>query len=133
MNKFKENDKVYFIDIYGYIWSGTIDDIFHANSADEDYAHLKYVKNPYNGNTFGSCDIRLINIYPTLQAAEDANHEHSEKAKNEYRKQINSVNDLVKIMFKNPCGGSEDIDWGLREVVIEKAKELLNIDLEKDK
>ena len=120
MNKFKENDKVYFIDMYGYIWSGTIDAIFHANSADEEYAHLKYVKNPYNGNTFGSCDIRLINIYPTLQAAEDANHEHSEK-------------DLVKIMFKHPCGGTEDIDWELRKIVIEKAKELLNIDLEKDK
>lgn len=59
MNKFKANDKVYFIDIYGYIWSGTIDDIFHANSADEEYAHLKYVKNPYNGNAFGSCDYKI--------------------------------------------------------------------------
>lgn len=33
-------------------------------------------------------------------------------------------------MFNNPCGGSEDIDWELREVVIEKAKELLNLNLE---
>ena len=72
-------------------------------------------------------------ISKRLQAAEDANHEHSEKAKDTYRKQISSVNDLVKIMFKHPCGGTEDIDWELREVVIEKAKELLNIDLEKDK
>lgn len=133
MNKFKENDKVYFIDVYGYIWSGTIDAIFHAKSADEEYAHLKYVKNPYSGTAFGSCDIRLIDLYTTLQAAQDANDKHSEKAKEEYRNQIKSVNDLVKIMFKSPCGGTENIDWELREVVIEKAKELLNIDLEKDK
>jgi hypothetical protein len=35
-------------------------------------------------------------------------------------------------MFNNPYGGTEDIDWELREVVIEKAKKLLDIDLEKE-
>lgn len=133
MSKFKANDKVYFIDIYGYIWSGTIDDIFHANTSDEDYAHIKYVKNPYNGSTFGACDIRLTSIYKTLQDAKNANRKHSDAIINKYKSQINSVSDLVKLMFNNPCGGTEDIDWELREVVIEKAKELLDLDLEEDK
>lgn len=132
MMNFKVGDNVYFIDIYRYIWKGTISEIFHASTSDEEYAHITNAKNPYDNTKHGSCDIRISSIYETLQDAENANYKHSETAKNNYRNQINSVTDLVKIMFNNPCGGTEDIDWELREVVIEKAKELLNIDLEKE-
>ena len=132
MKNLKVGDVVYFIDIYRHIWKGIISELFHVNTSDEEYAHITNAKDPYYNITYGSCNIRVTNIYGTLQEAENANKRHSDTIINEYRNQIKSVNDLVKIMFRNPCGGSEDIDWELREVVIEKAKELLNLNLEED-
>lgn len=133
MKNLKVGDVVYFIDIYRHIWKGIVSELFHANTSDEEYAHITNAKNPYDNSTYGSCDIRVTNIYETLQEAENTNKRHSDIIQNEYREQIKSVEDLVKIIFNNPCGGSEDIDWELREVVIEKAKELLNLDLEEMK
>ena len=132
MKNLKVGDVVYFISTYRHIWKGIVSELFHSNTSDKEYAHITNAKSPYNDMTYGSCDICIDNIYETLNDAQNANRRHSDIIKNGYREQINSIEDLVKIMFNNPYGGSEDIDWELREVVIEKAKELLNLNLEED-
>lgn len=132
MKNLKVGDVVYFINTYRHIWKGIVSELFHSNTSDKEYAHITNAKSPYDDSTYGSCDICTDNIYETLNDAQNANKRHSDTLQNEYREQIKSVEDLVKIMFNNPCGGSEDIDWELREVVIEKAKELLNLNLEED-
>lgn len=132
MKNLKTGDVVFFIDNYRHIWKGIISEIFHPNTIDKEYAHIINAKDPYYNSTYGSCDICTDNIYETLKDAQNANKRHSDLIENNYRNQIKSVEDLVKIMFNNPCGGTEDIDWELRTVVIEKAKELLNLNLEEN-
>lgn len=132
MNNLKIGDVVYFIDTYRHIWKGIISKTFHSNTSDKEYAHITNAKSPYDDTTYGSCNICIDNIFETLKDAQDANKKYSDRIQDEYRDKIKSVEDLVKIMFSNPCGGTEDIDWELREVVIEKAKELLNLNLEED-
>lgn len=47
------------------------------------------------------------------------------------KKEIKDVNDLIKFMFDHvvSSGAEEYVDWDARITVIERTKELLNIEL----
>ena len=66
-------------------------------------------------------------LYKSEQAGRDAAKAESERIRNEYRKKINSVEDLVIFLFNNDTSGCEYSDYDARAVAIEKAAELLNM------
>lgn len=75
----------------------------------------------------GVCERPTSALYKTAQECLDAMKRESERIKNEYRKEINSVEDLVVFMFNHDVSYCEYQDSDAREVAIEKAKELLGM------
>ena len=109
---FKEGQEVYTIDWYSY-------SIRKAKIVSVDYREESiYVKFEYVENT-----VSIENIFVTEKEARDAKNKKIENTKNEYRKQINSVEDLVVFLFNHCINGDEYTDYEAREVAIEKAKE----------
>ena len=70
--------------------------------------------------------------YPSHEAALAAQKAENERICDEYREQIQTVEDLVKFMYdENVCNGAvEYTDWNARQIAREKAKELLNLELD---
>ena len=66
-------------------------------------------------------------LYKSEQACREAAKAESERIRNEYRKKINSIEDLVIFLFNTDTSGCEYSDYNARAVAIEKAAELLNI------
>lgn len=65
-------------------------------------------------------------LYKSEKEARDAAEAESQRIRNEYRKKINSVDDLVVFLFNSETCG-EFADYDARAVAIEKAAELLDM------
>lgn len=129
----KIGQRVWFETQYSPILKGTIEKIFHDESSGKEFAHITDVTSAYHNFRFSPIDVEVSKLATSLESYQKRKKEQNDKIQNEYRAKIQSVEDLVRITFKNPCNAAEEYtDWLLREVVIEKAKELLNIDLEKE-
>lgn len=83
----------------------------------------------HNPHAFISCS--SDRIFPSYTAAMHALQQIAEDSKNRYRNEIPSKKDLLTFMFTHPCTG-DDIDYNARDVVVEKCKELFDIDIEKE-
>lgn len=129
----KIGQQVWFDTPYSLILKGAIEKIFHDEYSGKKIAHITNVTAAYGNFRFSPIDVETSKLATSLESYQTRKKEQNDKIQNEYRAKIQSVEDLVRITFKNPCNAAEEYtDWLLRKVVIEKAKELLNIDLEKE-
>lgn len=129
----KIGQNVWFDTPYSPVLKGTIEKIFHDESSGKELAHIINVTTAYDNFRFSPVDVEVSKLATSLESYQQREKERNDKIQNEYRAKIQSVEDLVRITFKNPCNAAEEYtDWLLQDVVIEKAKELLNIDLEKE-
>lgn len=71
-------------------------------------------------------------LYSTKEELLCAEKEKSRKRIEKFKEEIKDVKDLIQFMSDNvvSTGAEEYVDWNARTAVIERAKELLNIDLE---
>ena len=113
---FVVGDTVFF-EQYGFIYEAVIDDINNG-----------IVK--LNWKQGGTSHKKIGDIYSTYNDCFEALKCKLDKIKNGYRSQIKSVKDLVVFMYNHCVARAEEYtDWEAREVVAEKAKELLEIEL----
>lgn len=83
-----------------------------------------------NNNAMLSGYVKEDDIYKSKSDAEKAYKEEIQNRIKEYKSRINTVEDLVKFMFnENVSYGEEYTDYEARQAAIEKAKELLGIEL----
>lgn len=131
METIKIGQQVWFNIPFSGLLTGIIDAISYDEKLDEEVTYISNVEHAYSNDS-----IPYPNMYQyasRLYASKEEYENSLNQIKDDYRNKIQSVTDLVRIMFETPCNGAEEYaDWLLRDVVIEKAKELLNIDLEKE-
>lgn len=124
--KFKIAKKVYFYDkMLDMVLSGKIAAI--DNTYDEECFLILDVRT-MAGEFIGCKTIRASKLFDT--PAECVAQKNSDNAKiiDDYKNQINSVEDLVRFLYLNPCNGAEEYtDWLAAEAAKQKALELLNI------
>lgn len=124
--KFWIGDIVYFIEH----WTDSCHKarVLNINKTHEEgivYAELEDLTIP------GETGCKIENVYLSEEECNNAIKAKEDAQKQEYLNSIKSVEDLVRFMYSHhvsTCG--EYTDWCARSVVREKAKELLNIDLE---
>jgi hypothetical protein len=86
-----------------------------------------YIRNNY---AMLSGYVKEDDIYKSKSDAEKAYKEEIQNRIKEYKSRINTVEDLVKFMFnENVTCAEEYTDYEARQAAIEKAKELLGIEL----
>lgn len=89
-----------------------------------DFADLKWIDG-------GSNTMRLTKLYHTYEECLNAKELKSKQTIENYKSQIKTIEDLVKFMYNNCVACAEEYtDWDARKAAAERAKELLDIDLE---
>lgn len=80
----------------------------------------------------GTNSMLVEDLYSTKEELLCAEKEKSRKRIEKFKEEIKDVKDLIQFMFDNvvSTGAEEYADWDARTAVIERSKELLNIDLE---
>lgn len=120
MNKFKENDMVYFISGWNeYPLRGVIKTFTMLDNTK--YAIISGI------TIIGTWTVKLENVYTTEKECMDAIQNKNDAIKQKYMDGIKSIQDLVKFMY----GNMDCENWNEKEVAKIKTKELLNIDLDK--
>lgn len=117
-NRYKIGDKVWWFDPWGTLRWGIIYDM------DDHIAAIH--ENGRKGSCTGS---RLDNCWPSEDECRKAEAQRSELQTAEYRESITSVEDLVKFLFEHDVNG-EDPNYDAQRAAKERAKELLNLDIE---
>lgn len=75
--------------------------------------------------------VPLEQAWETEKEARAAYADDAQKQVETYKKEITSVQDLVVFLFHHCVNGEEYTDWNARAAAIQRAKKLLDIDLEK--
>lgn len=130
MKKFKIGDTVWFLEHWSQMpQSGIITEFGEVDSDKihptiRTYAKLKL-------NIGGSMSVLMDDLYDTKEELIEVVHQKSRKNIENMKEEIKNVTDLIKFMFENTIssGSGEYIDYDARNAAIERAKELLNIDL----
>lgn len=131
-NTFKVGDSAYFEEIWSEnIIGGKVIEV-GMTEATEKHPSEQFVKIQMEDSIHDKRDQLSSKCYPSREAALAAQKAKNENICDEYRAQIQSVEDLVQFMYnENVCNGAvEYTDWNARQVAREKAKELLWIELE---
>lgn len=118
-------DKVWFQEIWsGLLQSGIVKKVGTASNH-EPYAEI-------NWSSGGTSSILLENLYPTKNALVKAMEQKSKEYIADVKSNIQDVNDLIRFMYDTPIATSsgEYTNYDARRVVRERAKELLNLDLD---
>jgi hypothetical protein len=90
-------------------------------------AKLVYIRSNY---AMLSGYVKEDDIYKSKSDAEKAYREEIQNRIKEYKSRINTVEDLVRFMFtENVAYAEEYTDYEARQAVIERTKELLDIEL----
>lgn len=90
-------------------------------------AKLVYIRSDY---AMLSDYVKEDDIYKSKSDAEKAYREEIQNRIKEYKSRINTVEDLVRFMFtENVAYAEEYTDYEARQAVIERTKELLDIEL----
>lgn len=99
------------------------------------FEHLCFVNN--NGNridkAYGSSGAYWDNIFVTAKEAYTYRNENNNRYVSQYLESIKTVADLVKFPFTHCINGGEYTDWNAVKAYKIRAKELLGINLEKEK
>lgn len=80
-------------------------------------------------NAYGTSAKRASILHFSLEAAYKAYNDEFEKIKNEYMKEIKTIEDLVQFPLDHCLTGDEYIDYKAVAAYKEKARELLGINL----
>ncbi len=131
MSEFKVNDSAYFIEP----WTGNIigGQVLEVKQTE---AKPKHPSEPYlviqiEGTRYGKRDFLARKCYLTREAAESAQNAKSEKLRDKYCSQIQSIRDLVRFMYSHHVSCCEEYtDWDARFVAKEKAKEFFGLELD---
>ena len=121
-NNFKIGDTVYYMEgIDSPVQAAKIE----CFGKSENTAVVKDMYRPWIRSIF------LCDLYKAKEDAETEKKTKIEEIKDAYRNSITDVKSLVEFCFNNTTECCEEhTDYQAREVVIEKAKKLLNIELE---
>ena len=79
----------------------------------------------------GTNSMFVEDLYQSREELLQVEHEKSRKNIDKMKEEIKNVTDLIRFMFENTISSESEeyIDYDARTVAIERAKELLNIDL----
>ena len=126
--KFKTAKLVYFYDkMLDLVLSGLMAAI--DNTYDEECFLILDVRT-MTGNFMGSRTVRVSELFDTFDECVAKKNSDNAKIIDDYKNQINSVEDLVRFLYKHPCNAAEEYnDWHAAEAAKQKALELLNIEL----
>lgn len=129
-NTFKVGDSAYFEECWSErIIGGKVIEV-GMTKATEKHPSEQFVKIQIEGSRYDRRDQLSSKCYPSREAALAAQKAENERICDEYRAQIHTVKDLVRFMYdENVCCCEEYTDWNARKVAREKAKELLNLEL----
>lgn len=116
--KLKVGDEVWYFNTWGTLCHGIISEIVN------DIAVTKEGK--FGGASGGA---KLEVCWSSERECRQAEERRSKLQKEEYRKEIKSVEDLVKFLFTHDVSNSEVIDWEARDAAKERAKDF-GIELE---
>ena len=124
--EFKPAKQVYFYDkMLDIVLSGKMAAI--DNTYDEQCFLLLNVRT-INGDFMGSRTVRASKLFDTYDECVDNKNAYNQAIIEAYKNQINSVEDLVRFLYKHPCNGAEEYtEWHAAEAAKQKALELLNI------
>lgn len=127
---FKDNDTVFFYLDDDFLRVGRVDLKNKLNNS-KGYIGIKsYLGDEYGISAFmGSVGVRYDCVFHDREDALKWLVEKNEKIKEAYRNEIPDVSSLVHFMFHHDLS-SEFLDENAKAVVIEKAKELLNMDIQ---
>lgn len=80
----------------------------------------------------GTNSMLIDDLYSTKEELLSAEKEKSRKRIEKFKEEIKDIKDLIQFMSDNVIStcAEEYVDWDARTAVIERSKELLNIDLE---
>ena len=129
MKNYNVGDTVYFIENWNVnVVRGHITKIHNAGVSIACECIVDAEDNFVN-KTFGTSGARFEDLYATAQEAFDGkNRKHLEQM-SKYCEEITDIKSLLKFALNHCLNGEEYTDDEARETYIEKAKELLDIDL----
>lgn len=123
--EYRVGDDIWFVEK----WSGTIVHGKISSIIDNNMPSARY---EVEGVTLtGTFTLFWWQLFHTEEGCIDYEQAKSQSLISKYKNEINSVEDLVRFMFNNPVSNCEEyIDYDARCAVIQRAKEMLNINLE---
>lgn len=131
MKKFEIGQKVWFLEYWSKMPKCATIVSFETIEPDKVYKFERKVAKLHwiDG---GTNSMLVDDLYSTKEELLCAEKEKSRKRIEKFKEEINDVKDLIQFMFDNvvSTGAEEYADWDARTAVIERSKELLNIDLE---
>ena len=126
--KFENAKLVYFYDkLLDLVLSGIMAAI--DNTYDEECFLILDVRT-MAGDFMGIRTVRVSELFDTYDECVDNKNAYNQAIIDDYKNQINSVEDLVSFLYVHPCNGAEEYtEWHAAEAAKQKALELLNIEL----
>lgn len=130
MKNYNVGDTVYFVENWtGNVIQGKVSKIHNGGVS----AICQYIVDA-EGNiidkSFGTSGARFEDLYATAQEAFDGKNRKRLERISKYCDEITDVESLLKFALNHCLNGEEYTDYAARAAYIEKAKELLDIDLE---
>lgn len=124
--EFKTAKIVYFYDkIINSVLSGKMAAI---NKTYDEECFLLLDVRTINGEFIGHRTVRTSELCNTLDECIAKKNSDNNAIINNYKNQINSIEDLVRFLYMHPCNSAEEYtDWHASEAAKQKALELLNI------
>lgn len=131
MKNFEIGQKVWFLEYWSKMPKCAIIVSFETIGPDKVYKFERKVAKLHwiDG---GTNSMLIDDLYSTKEELLSTEKEKSRKRIEKFKKEIKDVKDLIQFMSDNvvSTGAEEYVDWDARTAVIERSKELLNIDLE---
>lgn len=131
MKKFEIGQKVWFLEYWSKMPKCATIVSFETIEPDKVYKFERKVAK-LHWDDGGTNSMLVYDLYSTKEELLITEKEKSRKRIEKFKEEINDVKDLIQFMFDNvvSTGAEEYADWDARTAVIERSKELLNIDLE---
>lgn len=128
---FKIGQKVLFLEYWSQMPKSATIVSFETIKPDKVYTFERKVAK-LHWDDGGTNSMLVKDLYSTKEELLCAEKEKSRKRIEKFKEEIKDVKDLIQFMSDNvvSTGAEEYVDWNARTAVIERAKELLNIDLE---
>ena len=131
MKNFEIGQKVWFLEPWSKMPKSATIVSFETIKPDKVYTFERKVAK-LHWNDGGTNSMLVEDLYSTKEELLCAEKEKSRKRIENFKEEIKDVKDLIQFMLDNvvSTGAEEYVDCDARTAAIERAKELLNIDLE---
>ena len=127
--EFEFNKKVYFKDkACNMLLSGRMNIEKYDRLSGQTY--IEVIGTNDTNSFIGHRDVKSTELFDTFNECIAHINAENNKVINNYKSQINSVEDLIRFLYMNPCNNAEEYtDYLAAEAAKQKALELLNIKL----